>query len=109
LLRISVQKRYGSIILTLEGKLIGPWVGELERAWRSTGAREDVWVDLCQVSFVDASGKDLLAQMWHEGAQFVADSPLMKQVVEEVTGSPEGCRTANATVQREHFPKGEHL
>jgi hypothetical protein len=91
LLRIIVQKRSGSIILTLEGKLVGPWVGELERAWHSTGAREDLWVDLCQVSFVDAPGKDLLAQMWHGGADFVADSPLMKQVVEEVTGSRDGC------------------
>ena len=91
MLRISVQKRSGSTILTLEGKLIGPWVGELERAWHSMGAREDVLVDLCQVSFVDASGRGLLEQMWHGGVHFVADSPLMKQVVEEVTGSLDGC------------------
>ena len=76
------------MILTLEGKVTGPWVGELERAWNSIGAREAVSVDLRQVSFVDASGKGLLEQMWHAGADFVTDSPLMKQVIEEVTGRP---------------------
>jgi hypothetical protein len=106
LLRISFQKRLGSIILKLEGKLAGPWVEELGRIWRSGSAPEGVLVDLCAVSFVDASGKDLLAQMYHIGADFVADSPLMKQVVEEVTGSPNRFRTANATVEWEHF-KGE--
>jgi hypothetical protein len=109
LLRISVQKRSGSIILKLEGKLAGPWVGELERIWRATSASEHTVVDLFDVSFVDASGKDLLARMWQGGAGFVADTPLMKQVIEEVTGSPEACQTANATVQREHFTNGECL
>jgi ABC-type transporter Mla MlaB component len=109
LLRITVQRGCGLATLKLEGKLAGPWVEELERIRRSGSAREAVLVDLCDVSFVDASGKALLAQMYHGGADFLADSPLMKQVVEEVIGSPEGCRTANVTVKREHFTKGERL
>ena len=101
LLRITVQKRSGSILLKLEGKLVGPWVEELERIWRAGKASEAVWVDLYQVSFVDASGKDLLEQMCQGGAHFLADTPLMRQVIQEVTGSPEGCRTATSRVQRE--------
>jgi hypothetical protein len=107
LLRITVQHRLGSTTLKLEGKLAGPWVEELERTWRSGSATEGVWVDLCEVNFVDASGKDLLARMYHGGAHFVADTPLMKQVAGEVTGNPEGRREANATVQRGHFTRGE--
>ena len=103
MLRITVQKGCGSATLKLEGKLAGPWVEELERVWRSGSASEAVLVDLCDVSFVDASGKNLLAQMCHGEADFLADSPLMEQIVEEVTGSAEGCQTANATVKREHF------
>ncbi len=89
MLKITVQKGSGPATLKLEGKLAGPWVEELKGVWRSGSASEAVLVDLFDVSFVDASGKDLLAQMWQRGADFVADSPLMKRVIEEVTSSPE--------------------
>ena len=90
MLRITVQKGSGPVTLKLEGKLAGPWVEELKDVWRPGTAAEAVLVDLSDASFVDASGKDLLAQMWQGGADFVADSPLMKQVIEEVTSSPRG-------------------
>jgi ABC-type transporter Mla MlaB component len=90
LLRITIQKGFGPATLKLEGKLAGPWVEELKDVWSSESATEAVLVDLFDVSFVDAAGKRLLAQMWQGGADFVTDSPLMKQVVKEVTGSPEG-------------------
>jgi anti-anti-sigma regulatory factor len=89
LLRITVQKGSGPSTLKLEGKLAGPWVEELKNVWRSESAAGAVLVDLFEVSFVDASGKDLLTQMWQGGADFVADSPLMKQVIEEVKSRPE--------------------
>jgi anti-anti-sigma regulatory factor len=90
LLRITIQKGSGPVTVKLEGKLAGPWVEELKNVWRSESATEAFWVDLFDVSFVDASGKDLLALMWQGGAVFLADSPLMKQVIEEVKRSPEG-------------------
>ena len=88
MLRITIQKGSAPAIMKLEGKLAGPWVEELKEIWRSASAAEAILVDLLDVSFVDASGKDLLAQMWQEGADFMADSPLMKQVIEEVKRSP---------------------
>ena len=90
MLRITIQKGSGPAILKLEGKLAGPWVKELKDVWRSESAAGAVLVDLFEVSFVDASGKHLLTQMWEKGADFVADSPLMKQVIEEVKSRPEG-------------------
>ena len=107
LLKITVQKGPGSSTLKLEGKLAGPWVEELKEAWRSESATEAVSVDLFDVSFVDAAGKDLLAQMWQGGADFVADSPLMKQVIEEVTGSPEGWGKAGRLTRYACTSKGE--
>ncbi len=82
MLRITIQKGSGPATLKLEGKLAGPWVEELKDICRSGSAAEAVLVDLIGVSFVDASGKDLLAQMYQGGADFIADSPLMKQVVD---------------------------
>jgi len=107
LLKITMQKGSGPATLKLEGKLAGPWVEELKDVWRSESATETVLVDLLEVSFVDASGKDLLAQMWQGGADFVADSPLMKQVIEEVTGSPEGWDKPARLARCAYTSKGE--
>ena len=90
MLRITIQKGSGPVTLKLEGKLAGPWVEELKDVWRSGHATEAVLVDLIDVSFVDASGKDLLAKMDQRGADFIANSPLMKRVIEEVKRSPQG-------------------
>ena len=89
MLRITIEKGSGPATLKLEGKLAGPWVEELQDVWRSGTADEAILVDLSDVSFVDASG-NILAQMWRGGADFVADFTSMKQVIEEVTGSPQG-------------------
>ena len=90
MLRITIQKDSGPAALKLEGKLAGPWMEELKNVWRFGIATEAILFDLFDVSFVDASGKDLFAQMWQGGPEFVADSPLMNQVIEEVNGSPQG-------------------
>jgi hypothetical protein len=56
-------------------------------AWRSLSAYEGVLVDPRDVSFVDLSGENLLAQMHRGGADLAAASSLMKQVVEEITSN----------------------
>jgi anti-anti-sigma regulatory factor len=89
LLRITEQRRSGSTTLKLEGKLTGAWVGELERAWQSAGDPKGIIIDLCNVSFVNTRGRDLLARMYRGGADLVTSTPLMKQVVEEITNGPE--------------------
>ena len=106
LLRITIQESSGTAIVKLEGKLAGPWVKELARIWRAMDAGKAIQIDLCGVSYVDASGRDLLAQMYQGGADFVADTPLMKQVVHEVTAGSNGCGVANATVLELPMPKG---
>jgi hypothetical protein len=43
--------------LKLEGKLVGPWIGELESACRTSQVSLDrVRLDLCGLTFVDADG-----------------------------------------------------
>jgi ABC-type transporter Mla MlaB component len=108
LLRITIQKGSGPATLKLEGKLAGPWVEELKDVWGSVSPNEPVLVDLFDVSFVDTSGKDLLAQMWQGGADFVADSPFMKQVIEEVTSRPED-GDKDRLIRCAYTSKGENL
>ena len=106
MLRITVQERSSGVTLMLEGKLIGPWVSELEKTWCSKSADKRVQVDLSEVSFVDASGEALLAQMCRRGAELIADSPLMKQIIEEVT-SGSGVMGIG-TARSECFQPGGH-
>jgi hypothetical protein len=59
-------------ILVLEGKLIDPWIEELEKTWgesqRVSGGK--VFVDLKDVTSISQRGENLLYRMMVEGATF---------------------------------------
>jgi hypothetical protein len=87
MLRVTVDDRGAAIHFKLEGKLQGIWVTELEQCWRSHAARcphKEVVVDLTSTDYVDLAGKYLLALMHHSGAKFTAQTPLMKDLVDEI-------------------------
>jgi anti-anti-sigma regulatory factor len=70
MLRISIDEAQEVVTLRLEGRLIGAWVGEVERCWRKATAGLDeraVVIDLTAVSFVDSDGGALLAKMQEAG------------------------------------------
>jgi len=91
MLRITSKEYNGTIRLKLEGKLKGTWVPEMERCWRRAAPSQDkeLIVDLTEVEFVDTAGKYLLALMHAYGASFVADTPLMTELVAEISASPD--------------------
>lgn len=65
---------------------MGPWVEELRASWlslaTSLGSRA-LCVDLRGVSFVDASGKQLLREIYTKNsARFLADTPLTQYFAE---------------------------
>ena len=87
-MRITIQQQSGLLILQVEGKLIGPWVAELENCWRqalSSRPFATVRVDVSEVTHVDAAGKQLLAAMHGQGVELIAACCLMKAVVAEVS------------------------
>jgi hypothetical protein len=89
MLKITTDRTPDSARLTLEGSLSGPWVTELERVWRTirqSGAFAPV-VDLTGITFIAADGKALLARMWREGAELVANGCCTRHIVEEITGA----------------------
>jgi anti-anti-sigma regulatory factor len=89
MLKISSKNSQGSIRLTLEGRLAGAWVKELEQYWRqtTTSERGSLVVDLKGVTFIEEAGKALLAEMWREGAELIATGCCNKSIVEHITGS----------------------
>jgi hypothetical protein len=91
MLRITVHDKPGTLTFRLEGRLAGPWVGELEECWRGTlvSRREPILrVDLTEVTSIDAAGQACLAVLHRQGAEFLAADCLMKAVVAEITGAP---------------------
>src|SRR5438132_11480565 len=86
--RVTTHDEPGSLTFQVEGRLAGPCVDELADCWQRTlaGQRRPVGrVDLAGVTFVDAAGKALLAQLHRAGAELVASGVLMRAVVAEVT------------------------
>ena len=60
----------GSITtLKLEGKLLGPWVEELNRAWAELEVPpSDLCLDLSAVTFIDPAGIRLIGELLRQGA-----------------------------------------
>jgi len=88
--RIQIHRETGATSFSIEGKLAGASVTELERCWRDEGSAEAsrrIVVNLAAVSFVDAGGRDLLGRMRSQGATLQARGCLMKSIVQEIESS----------------------
>ena len=86
-LRVTTSINSGTTRLVVEGRLAGACVGELERCWRATASEESpasILVDLSSVTFVDATGKQLLTHMHEQGIRFVASGLLARCLIEEI-------------------------
>jgi anti-anti-sigma regulatory factor len=89
-LRITTRINSRAVRLIVEGRLAGACIGELERCWRATTATEStesILVDLSSVTFIDASGKQLLTRMHEQGIRLVASGLLAKSLIEEIESS----------------------
>jgi anti-anti-sigma regulatory factor len=86
-LRITVQEKATEVTIKLEGRIAGPWVDEVRRTWLSLapslGSRQ-LCVDLCDVTFVDTAGENLLVDIRKSGAGFRADTAMTKFLAEEI-------------------------
>jgi len=90
MLRITIVRNQNATTLRVEGKLAGPWVSELERAWHDLSVDAGdarVAVDLTDVTFVGEEGKRLLQTMYGEGAKLKASGCVTRRLVEEIEQS----------------------
>jgi len=90
LLKITLQQTQRSKTLKLEGKLVGPWVEELERTWRGLSAsrpKKYLQVDLRGLTFLDDRGKELLGKILSSGADLIADAPLTRHMIDGIMGT----------------------
>jgi hypothetical protein len=87
MLKVTIKEVGSAETWELEGKLSGDWVKELERCWRerTPAPGTPLHVHLKAVSYIDAAGKQLLAEMHGRGVEIQGCGCMVKAVVEEIT------------------------
>jgi hypothetical protein len=87
MLKVTIKQADSTETWELEGKLSGDWVKELERCWkeRSSPVGIPLQVHLKTVSYIDAAGRQLLAEMHGRGVEIIGCGCMTRAVVEEIT------------------------
>lgn len=87
-LKITTQDGNKEIEITLEGRVAGPWVAELNRVWVEIASQLEnrtLSIDLRGVTYADLPGKQLLRQIYAQThARLVASSPWAQYLAEEI-------------------------
>jgi anti-anti-sigma regulatory factor len=90
-MRITIHETDKIVTLKIEGRVADLLISELNRSWQelapSLGSKK-LSVDLRGVTFMDATGRRLLAEIHAKtGAEFLADTPMTKYFAEEAMQS----------------------
>lgn len=86
--RISVVDTPSERRLVLEGKLAAPWIGEVEKAWRTATDHlqdRELVVDLTNVTFISPDGESTLLKLMKHGAKFSSGDVLTKYLLRRLT------------------------
>lgn len=101
MLRITTQEDEQAIEIKLEGRIAGPWVAEFSRVWLETAprlAKRKLVLDLRNVTYVDAFGKQALIHIHAQsGAELVVSTLWTQHLAEEIraTKTSEGSEDQN--------------
>lgn len=105
MLRIDIQQGEKGTNLILAGKLMGPWVTELEKCWNAVRAAEScqapspIRVDLSEVTFIDERGKQLVAQMCQSGIKLAGTGLIAGFLCKEIEAEAHKCQPVDAACQ----------
>jgi hypothetical protein len=96
MMKITFSNNCESSVLKLEGRLAGPWVEELGKTWHSvapapTGSH--LVLDLCEVTYVDSEGRELLEEMHKAGVDLIGDGIMTNYLIEGIKHGHNGHRT----------------
>jgi len=87
MLKITIKREAAVATLLLEGRLVGPWISEVQSSWETARiGMEQVSLDLNGVTFIDADGKALLTNLHREGANLICRGCLTRAIVAQACG-----------------------
>src|SRR5262245_21682422 len=87
MLRITTHNEDAATVFVVEGKLIGPWVQELEKCWQvavSVEPHSPILVNLAKVTFIDDIGKQLVARMRRSGVRLTGAGLIAEYICSEI-------------------------
>lgn len=99
MLRITINNHAPVTSFVLEGKLVGPWVKELEKCWESalaTDPAKAMLVNLAAVTFIDSDGRELLARMRRQDVRLLSHGVLIDAMVAKIEAQ-EGHKTTECS------------
>ena len=102
MLRITTNDCPRALTLSLEGRLEGPWVAVLIQCWSGALLNlngRPLRIDLNGVTYVDAYGKARLAEMYAQGAEFLAGDLETKAIVAEIRTRRDGAADGESRQQ----------
>ena len=87
MLRITIERNSKRATLKLAGRLVGPWIDELDRTWSEVNMQaftDGVLLDLSDVTFIAPEGRRQLKSMCEKGARFKTSGCFGKGLVEQI-------------------------
>ena len=87
MLKIDTSESASKIVLSLHGRLAGPWVDELESQWRrmqATAGDRRVAIDLSGVTGIDGAARYLLQLMQVKNVSLVGASLAIRASLDDV-------------------------
>jgi aryl-alcohol dehydrogenase-like predicted oxidoreductase len=112
MLRITTRNEEAATVFVVEGKLMGPWVQELEKCWRdaiSVEPRALILVNLAKVTFFDDIGKQLVARMRRCGVRLTGVGLIAEFICMETEGATCASGTDFSIVERGNRMKRRRL
>jgi anti-anti-sigma regulatory factor len=88
-LRITFEENAETMVVKLEGRIVGPWVAELDRLWAQTSsslAARKLSLDLRETTYADAGGIRVLRAIYFQtDAAILTSTPWTQYLADEVT------------------------
>jgi len=78
------QNGNGTLLVRLEGRLVGPYAEDARTTMASYQVPEKMVVDLTEVTFIDSSGEEMLSWLGHMGGEFIAENVYAQAICEHL-------------------------
>ncbi len=104
MLRITIHDQAAVTSFVVEGKLVGPWVKELEKCWERASAADPsqaMLVDLVAVTFIDTEGRALLSRMRRQGVRLLSHGVLIDAIVAKIEAEETRETAKRSSIERD--------
>jgi hypothetical protein len=84
MLKAELQESANDTKLVLEGRLVGLWADSVMSMVKPCSSSSRLLVDLTEVTYVDASGEEVLEWLATIGGEFAAESGYSREICERL-------------------------